>query len=342
MSRRVVVAGGGAAGLNAALKLSREGLRPVLVDTEKHHTNTDRLHRVVEKDLEDISINLEDFLKKTRIRYVDSRVEEYRPDEKVVETEDESLEYDNLVLAVPGETGEQDFSLEYTENFYTAEASMEAAEALEDSGEVAVIGAGRKGSTVASYLEMKGYNTTVVERKTRPLPGENSEASEELLSYFNKAGVGFRGGSTVKEIANYGIEFEDGIETEYDAVIWCGGLKCSEQIKEDFDCGSEGLEVNQGLSAPEHDGVYATGACIEGRHSFHEEIRQGRLVAENITSGKEMLKQYNPSKRKFMRVGKKGLMMDSERAFLTRLGGLYPVYRDGKYFTGLKYQRLRS
>lgn len=341
MSRRVVVAGGGAAGLNAALKLSREGLRPVLVDTEKHHTNTDRLHRVVEKSLKDISIDLEDFLKKTRIRYVNSSIKEYRPEEKTLETEEETLEYDNLVLAVPGEPEKQDFSLEYTENFYTPRAAEEAAETLHDSSEIAVIGAGRRGAAVASYLELKGYNTTVVEKKTRPLPGENSEASEELLEYFNKAGVGFKGGSKVKEIANYGIEFEDGIETEYDAVIWCGGLQTSEQVQDAFDCGSEGLEVNQGLSAPEHEGVYATGACVN-ETSFHDEIRQGRLVAGNITSGNEMLDQYKPSKRRFVRIGRKGLMMDGERAFLTRIGGLYPVYRDRKYFAGLKYQRLRS
>lgn len=341
MSGKVVVLGSGAAGLNAALKLSKKGVNTVLVAEDKHHADPEKLHRTLEKDIEGLSIDLGVFLEDTDVKFVEDEIENIDGEKKVVETSEEVFEYDNLVVALEGDISRPDFSIEYTENFYRPKSAVKAAEKLEDSEKVAVIGSGIKGVQTASYLNLENFVVTLIDERTRPLPRENEEASKKLLNYLNSSGLGFRGGSTVKEITNYGIEFKDDSEVEFDAVIWCGGLEASQLVKDAFNCGSKGLEVNRGLSAPEFDGVYAAGASADiERTDFYGRARQGKLIADNITSDTEILKQYKPSGYRTLDIGNTGLLISGDKAYLNRLIPLISRYRSRKYSLNLGKQKI--
>ncbi|WP_414837419.1 NAD(P)/FAD-dependent oxidoreductase [Candidatus Nanosalina sp. VS9-1] len=340
MDKDTVVAGGGAAGLNAALELARRGLEPVLISRNSRHTYRNALHHMISGgDLESLSIDLKEFLDGTPVEFVEEEIEGFDPEKKEVETAEQSFSYENLVVALGNQASSDIPGLDYTEDFYTGENARQAVESLEDAEKVAVVGAGRKGVQVAGELHKNGYDVTLVDSSTRPLPRESSEASKKLLEVFNEEDLSFRGGSTVRELTGYGIEFEDGSELEVDEVIWCGGLSCNEVVQRDFNCGDEGLEVNRGLSATGFDGVFAAGGCsnLEDR-SFGSAVKQGRHAAKNIAESSKLLEEYEPGELKLFSMGKYGVYIRNERCHISRATGLLTRYQHRKYLLDLRRQ----
>lgn len=337
MAEKVVVTGTGPAGLNAALTLSRKGFETVLVGGGKHCFEPELFTTGELSQLE-----VENLLAKTDVDFVEENVEAYRPVEKIVETSGDDITYDILVVAENGDVAEPDFSLEYTENFYSIEDREKALESLED-GKVSVIGSGLNGVRLGSELQSKGFDTALIDSSTRPLPEENESVSKRLLNFFNSNELSFRGGSTVKEVTSYGIEFMDDSELEIDQIIWCGGKEAPETVQESFECGSEGLEVNRGLSASGLDSVYAVGdsADLED-HSFHESVRQGVKVAENISSDSELLQEYRSRGINILRLGESGAVIKDDRMYINRLLKSYAVYRRFRYFARLRLKALRA
>ena len=343
MDRENIVAGGGAAGLNAALELADRGLKPVLISRSSRHTYSNALHRLVGNgtEIEDISLDLEEFLEDTPVKFVQEDIQEFRPEEKEVETDEESYSYENLVLALGNKLADPVSGLEDAENFYSGENSVEAVEGLEDADEVAVIGSGRKGVQVAGKLHEKDFDVSLIDSSTRPLPKESSKASKKVLQLFNDIDLSFRGATTVKEITSYGVVLEESGEADFDSVIWCGGLSAPEIVQENFGCGEKGVEVNKGLSATDFEGVYAAGGCADiGSDSFSEAVNQGRHVAKNISSSSELLDEYKESVRKVFSAGSYGIYIRNDSVYVNRLIGSLIDFQAKKYFTGLKKRKL--
>jgi len=213
MSEKIVVTGTGPAGVSAALSLSARGFETVLIG-DKRYFNGDDLYCLGDFDY----IDLEALLKKTSVKFVEDAIEAYRPVEKIVETSEDEVTYDTLVVAERGVPDIPEFSMEYMNNFSSPEAREKALEELEE-GKVAVIGAGIEGVKTGTFLQSEGYDTALIDSSTRPLKEESEDVSKRFLNFFNKTDLSFRGGSNVKEVTSYGIEFEDGDELEVENVI---------------------------------------------------------------------------------------------------------------------------
>lgn len=311
MSRKIVVTGTGPVGLSAALDLSIKGFETVLVGDKRYYSRDD-LYSTGELDF----IDLEDLLDDTDIEFIDEEVEAYRPREKIVETSEDDITYDNLVVSERGSIERSGLGLDYTDNFYSPEARKKALDNIKD-GEVAVIGAGLEGTKIGTFLQSNGYETALIDKSTRPLKDESEKVSQRFLNFFNKTDLSFRGGTEIKEITSYGLEFKNGKELEIDNIIWAGDLSAPETVIKAFECGKNGIKVNKGLSASGYESVYAGGESADTEKTgFYGKINQGRLIAENISKNSELLEKYSSKSNKLLKTGEYGSLIKNDKAYI--------------------------
>jgi NADH dehydrogenase len=298
MAEKVLVAGGGFAGLNCALELDSEKFDVTLVDEDGTHVFRPGLIELIRDrfDVEGVTLDLEDFLEDTGIDFLEAEVEEFSPDVKAVETSEGSLDYDYLVVALGSEKHEPGFSLQYAEDFYSLDAAEQAVERFEDDEKIAVIGSGYTGVEVASEMNEAGKEVQVIDDSTRPMPSAPEKASHTVLDYFNEAGVKFMGGKEVEIVTNYGVELADGTEVNADRVVWCGGLEPADESRKSLDGSSEGVDVNDGLSATGYEDVFVAGDSADSgfMKTAQNAEKQGIHVAKNINSGGAILEEFDP------------------------------------------------
>jgi NADH dehydrogenase len=298
MAEKVLVAGGGFAGLNCALELDSEKFDVTLVDEDGTHVFRPGLIELIRErfDVEGVTLDLEDFLEDTGIDFLEAEIQEFSPDVKAVETSEGSLDYDYLVVALGSEKRKTDFSLQYAEDFYSLDAAEQAVERFEDDEKIAVIGSGYTGVEVASELNAAGKEVQVIDDSTRPMASAPGKASHTVLDYFNEAGVKFMGGKEVEIVTNYGVELADGTEVNADRVVWCGGLEPADESRKSLDGSSEGVDVNDGLSATGYEDVFVAGDSADSgfMKTAQNAEKQGIHVAKNINSGGAILEEFDP------------------------------------------------
>ncbi len=347
MSEEVVVAGAGFAGLNSALMLDSEGFDVTLIDRDSRHVFKPGLIELMRGRVskEDITLDLENFLENTEIKFVEEEVTEIQPDRKSVETSGENFTYDYLVLALGSEKVQPDFDLRYTENFYTLEDAEKAVDELEDSDSAVVIGSGYTGVEIGTELHEKGLDVTVVDESTRPMPASREKVSQAALDHFNGANLSFRGGNRVSEVTNYGVELENGKEIEADTVIWCGGLQASKTVQKSFKTSSEGVRVNSGLSALEHEDIFVAGDSADDENLDTAQMaeKQGIHVAENIYTGGELLEDFEPGRNPvIVSLGNSGMMITENSVYRSRFVRFMKDMVIRYYFFNLRKRKVKS
>jgi len=297
MAEQVVVAGAGFGGLGSALSLARKGYDVRLVDRKAFHSYTPGLIDLIrDRVAEDkLRLDLDEFLKGTGIEVLEQEISSIDPEEKIVETDQEELEYEKLVVALGAEIRDFGNDISELEKCYSFSDAKQLAEKSDDAEEALVVGAGYVGIEIAGELEEKGLDVEVVDMVTRPLPNSSEKASEIALSYMNRKGIDFKGGREVVNVSGKTLELEDGRKLSSDIVVWSTGIKCPELLQDSFDCGPGGLEVNSGLCCENFSDVFALGDCAD--HGFektaHHAMKMGETVAENISrKEKRPLKTY--------------------------------------------------
>lgn len=346
MSERVVVAGGGLSGLGAAIDLDSNGYDVLLIDQGDKHVFKPALPDLIRGRVseDDITIDLDEHLKNTGVEYTKEKIQGFRPEEKIVESEIGDYSYDYLVVALGGQKKAPDFSLKYADDFYSLENARDSCEKIEEAGSAIVIGGGRLGVETASELHFKGLDVTIIDNSTRPLPDASENISKKMLKFFNRQELSFMGGREVVEVMNYGVELEDGEEIDKDIVIWCGGLEAPEIVQKSFRTGKKGIKVNRGLSAVDFENVYAVGHCAndEFEENTGNAIKQGIHVAGNISRGENLLEDFNPSKRfEIVSGGSSGFLMLGENSYGSRGFRLAKDFGLKFYFLNLERKRLQ-
>jgi NADH dehydrogenase len=347
MGKRVVVAGAGFAGLSSALMLDSKGFDVVLIDRKSYHLFRPGLTELVRARIseERIKLDLEDFLEDTGVEYTRDEVEEIDTQGKNIHAEEDDYSYDYLVLALGSEKIEPDFDLKYAEDFYSLGSARDAVEASESSDSAVVIGSGYTGVEIATELDRKGLEVTIVDAATRPMPEANEKASHIALDHFNEENISFRGGKKVEEVTNYGVELEDGSQIEADTVVWCGGLSASEAVRDSFGAGFKGLEVNSGLSAVDHEDVFVAGDAADDGFLDTAQVaeKEGVHVAENIYSGGELLKDFHPGKNPVLvSLGDSGMLVFDDSAYRSRLFRFMKDLVIRYYFFNVRRRKLKS
>lgn len=330
---KVVVAGAGFAGIQAAFSLSKRGYNVQVLDRNSEHVYIPGLIDLLRDRCgkNDLTLDLETFFEDTSIDFSREEIKDIDPDSNQVEA-DEVYGYDYLVLALGGgpiiPEEFEDVNIPY---------NLEQASKLRNmEGSVAVIGSGYTGVELAFEFAEKGLDVETFDAETRPLPRFSEKISEKMLDLMRRENIKFRGGKKIESVEDGEVVYKEGSET-FDHVILNIGIRKNRVITECF----EDFEVNSGLNSVAHDNVFAVGDCNEvNPNTAHNAIYEGKKVAENISKKDyEDLEPVRPKEPGYLvGTGNKGLYIRDNLVFESRL------FRYGKdlikkwYFTNLKFQ----
>lgn len=259
---RIVIVGGGFAGLNLVKKLDKKKYDVVLVDRNNYHSFPPLFYQIASSGLDpgSISFPFRREMRKGSVRgahYKMGEVKVIDVKSKTVTTQFETITYDKLVIAA-GTTNNFFGMNELYKYVFTLKSTPEAircrneildrlerASLCKDSEErkrllsFVVIGGGPTGVEIAGAIgEMKRYilqreypdikledlTITLVEGTDRLLRTMSETASREAFDYLGHLMVNVRLNKIMKSYENNIVTFADGEEIYSEMVIWTAGV----------------------------------------------------------------------------------------------------------------------
>lgn len=258
--KRVIIIGGGFAGLKLANRLKKSGFQIVLFDKTNYHQFQPLLYQVATAGLNAGSIAFpfrKDFRHFTDFHFRMARVNRIITEENKIETEAGILYYDYLVIAAGTDTnyyGMQNIRQHALPMKSVTEAmtlrtrllmNFEEALITEDPGKrqqllnVVVVGGGATGVEISGALsEMKRYvlqkdypdlsggmlNIYLIEGSNRLLGGMSEIASAKALQFLQEMGVKVLLNTKVTDYKGGSIIFGEAGSIPTDTVIWVSGV----------------------------------------------------------------------------------------------------------------------
>ncbi len=265
-AHRVVIVGGGFAGVNAAKSLAKRAVSVSMVDRRNYHLFQPLLYQVAMGGLSpsDIAYPLRAIFKKNRnVEVLLAEVRDLDPERKQVHLESGSLPYDSLIIATGA--GGQYFGNDHWEPFAPSLKTIEDAteirkrvllafEAAERETNLdqqlswltfAVIGAGPTGVELAGTLGEIARDTLrrdfrhiqtdrarilLIEGADRVLPPYPADLSQKAERALIQLGVRARTGLKVVDITPQGLHVQGARGAEFlpcRTVLWAAGVKAS-------------------------------------------------------------------------------------------------------------------
>ena len=300
--KRVVIVGGGFAGLKLAQELRGSGLQVVLIDKNNYHQFPPLIYQVASAGIEPGSISFP-FRKIFRDRHdFYFRMAEARavfPDKKIIQTSIGKVEYDYLVFAagtttnffgnsniaeeaMPMKTvaeamGLRNALLSNFERALTCATEEERRELLN----IVIVGGGATGVEVAGALsQMKRYvlpydypdmdtslmHIILIEAGDRLLAGMSPDSSKKAYDFLSGMGVDIRFGKMVTDYRDHKVVMKDGTEIPTRTFIWVSGVRANSVlgIGEEHLGRGRRVVVDEYNRVPGMDGVFAIGdQCIQ-------------------------------------------------------------------------------
>lgn len=258
---KLVVIGGGFAGLNFVKKINRKKWDVTLVDRNNYHSFPPLFYQVASSGLDPASISFpfrNELYKHAReVKFNMGEVKAIDTVKKTVTTRYETLHYDKLVIAA-GTTNNFYGIDDLFKNVYTLKSTAESIRcrndildrleraAIEPDADkrrklltFTIIGGGPTGVEIAGALgEMKRYilkreyarisqdevTVNIIEGSDRLLRTMSDKASQAVLKYINDLMVNVFLGKTMKSYEDNVITFTDGTEMYSEMVIWTAGI----------------------------------------------------------------------------------------------------------------------
>lgn len=260
--KRLVIVGGGFAGLNLIKKINRKNWEIIVVDRNNYHSFPPLFYQLASGGLDAGSIC---FALRREMRSRHARGASYHmgdvvkidTEQKYVETQFEKIPYDKLVIAAG--TTNNFFGIDGLRDVvYTLKSIPEAIRcrndimarleraAIETDAATrrrmltfVIVGGGPTGVEIAGALgEMKRYvlnreyptiqpedfSVTLVEGNNRLLAAMSQKSSAQVLADLKQLMVDVRLGVTLKNYDGKVISFADGSEQEASMVIWTAGI----------------------------------------------------------------------------------------------------------------------
>lgn len=258
---RIIVIGGGFAGLEVVRNLKNPNTQVVLFDRYNHHTFQPLLYQVATSGLETSSIVFplrKRFSHRPNFYFRLGEVKKISPEENTIETSIGKAKYDYLVIASGAATnfyGMADVQ-QYAMSMKTIEDSiqlrnhilrnMENALLVDDPEQMnsfmdyVIVGGGPTGVELAGALaELKShvfprdYNELdlshmdihLIEASPRLLNGMSEKASAKALQYLKEMGVDVRLNCAVKSYDGYELKINENDRLISRTVIWAAGVK---------------------------------------------------------------------------------------------------------------------
>ncbi len=321
---KVVILGGGFAGLHAAKSLTKKGHQVTIVDRHPYTTFQPLLYQVATAGLNpgDITYPLRRVVGDDRTGLTSFRratVEGVDFENKTVQvSRGADLPYDKLIIALG--VGANYFGIEgaeeHTRLIYTRKQSLEVRDiifsglekmAAEDDRDsrftVAVVGGGPTGVEMAGTLaEMKtqavptlypeisvdNFHVALIEMSNRLLGPFEEKLQRYTLRELRSRGVDVRLNTAVKKVAPDHLEFADGNTMNTDLVVWASGVGPHPIVKElGLPLGRGGrIKIGKDLLVEGFEDVFALGDC-----AICEEDPLPQLAQPAIQMGDLMGKQ---------------------------------------------------
>lgn len=246
MTEDVVVLGSGYAGTGAILSLQDElnGEADITwVSDVDHHLVLHEAHRCIRDPSiqEKITFPTEQ-VKAPDTRFVQGRVADVDPDERVVEMEDESeISYDYLVVGFGSQTAffGIDGLEEYSLTLKSLDDALEIHDAVKnaareasrsDPAQVVVGGAGLSGIQSAGEIakfrdkHRAPIDIHLVEGLDNVFPNNDPVVQAKLAKLLEEAGVNVMTGEFIGEVDEETVYIGDDTELDYDVLLWTGGI----------------------------------------------------------------------------------------------------------------------
>lgn len=258
--KRVVIVGGGFAGLELVNRLKNSNYQIVLIDKNNYHEFLPLIYQVGTAGLESSSIAFpfrKLFHNRKNFYFRLAVVRAINYDKKVIQTSIGKLSYDYLVLA--GGTQTNYFGNERIQKYSIPMKNMEDAlglrntllanferaltcateEERKDLLNVVIIGGGATGVEVAGAIaEMKRFvfpkdypdaniqdlNITLIEGSGHLLASMSDKASENAKKYLTKMGVNIRLNTRLKDYDGNIAFLESGEQVRTRTLIWVSGV----------------------------------------------------------------------------------------------------------------------
>lgn len=258
---KVVIVGGGFAGINLAKSLAgKPGFEIILVDTNNYNFFPPLIYQVASSFIEPSNISLpfrRMFQHQENIRFFNATLQHIVPEQNYIITDNGTLHYDQLVLAMGAETNYfgmgnvKDNALclktinDALEIRNTILLRLEQAARSSDVEErerlmtIVVSGGGPTGLEIAGmmaemgkyvmdkdYPELEGVRKRIILVDAGPsLLGPMSKRSQaEALKQLRELGVEVRLNTAVKDFSNEVVHFADGSSIATPNLIWVSGV----------------------------------------------------------------------------------------------------------------------
>lgn len=343
-----MVLGAGFAGLNTALELAAKGHEPKIIDARDYHLFRPDIEKLLGDKVseEELKVDLETFLKGVPIEFCQETVLGIDPEERVVETDKDSHDYDSLVVTLGGEPATYGLDISDAVSVWDIEGIRELEDRMEDAEDAVVVGSGYTGVEIAGSLRENDIDVTIVDMSTSPMPNSSDTASMFALEYFNKYDIKFRGGKEVTEIEEDMVRTGDDSFIEADIIVWAGGVKAPGVVTSSFDCGPQGIPVNSGLSSKEYPEVMAAGDCAD--HGFWKSaqnaLKQSKTLAKNVVKPEsESLDSFREVERPRVVLLGRSAIFEWKSFALKRWYFRYLRYLiRKKYYLQLRFKKLKA
>lgn len=257
--KRVIILGGGFAGLQLARQLNNTGLDVILIDKQNHHQFQPLFYQVATARLEPANISFpfrKIFQKSKNIQIRMAEVSRILPDSNQIEIADGLYDYDYLVIATGCKT-----------NFFGNAQIMKYAYAMKSTQEaisirndvllsfekfissteeekeallnIVIVGAGPTGVELAgAFAEMKknilpkdyphidfsGLTTTILEGSKNTLNSMSPQSQKKSREYLEKLGVKIKTEVIVTDYDGTTVTLKDGEKIKSKNVIWAAGV----------------------------------------------------------------------------------------------------------------------
>ena len=294
---RIVIIGGGFAGLTLARKLAKQDYQIVLIDKNNYHQFQPLFYQVAMAGLEPSSIVFplrKTFHNRENVFIRVTEVTEIQTDQKRLITPYGHVNYDHLVLAMGANTNF--FGNEKIERLAipmktVSEAlylrnkilvDLEHALSMTDYEErqgfidIVIVGGGPTGVEVAGALaEMKKYilpkdypelncdeiDIYLLQGAPMLLKGMSKEASDKALKFLEELGVKVKLNTRVVDFDGAYVHTEEGEKIQANKVIWAAGIRANSLKGLEQDCHTYGnrLKVDRFNLVEGYDNVYAIG-----------------------------------------------------------------------------------
>jgi NADH:ubiquinone reductase (H+-translocating) len=258
---RIIIIGGGFAGIELARKLRKLKAQVVLFDKYNHHTFQPLLYQVATSGLETSSIIFP--FRKRFANYNDfyfrlGEVSLIKPDENYIETSIGGVKYDYLIIAtgattnfygmqdvaqkaVPLKTIEDAIKLrnKIIKNFEYALLTDDD-ELMNSLMDYVIVGGGPTGVEMAGALaelkhnvfpkdykelQMSQMDIHLVEATGRLLNGMSEEAAKKALQFLEGMGVKVHLNVAVKSYDGYEVALSNGVKLISRTLLWAAGVK---------------------------------------------------------------------------------------------------------------------